>query len=199
MVADGTTATREGRIDEIHRAAARLFADKGYVATSIQDVAEAVGMLKGSLYYYIDSKEQLLFDVIRGAHEPPLANVRALRDSDAPALEVLRRFVENHVAALVDDIDPITVFFHSFRHLSPAHQDVIVAERHEYDEFVRRLIERGKREGAIDEDADTLLAAMGVFGMMNWVYQWYRPGGRSKPEEIGRAIADIAIDGLVTR
>lgn len=189
----------QGRLPEIRRAAARLFREQGYTSTSIQEVAEAVGMLKGSLYYYIDSKEQLLFDIIRDAHEHSLANVRALAQTDAPALEVLRTFIEGHVLANVDNLAEMGVFFHDFRHLSDEHRAEIIAERDEYDAFVRDLIDRGKQEGSIDPDADTVLMAMGILGMINWIYQWYRPDGSATPEEIGHAVADLVISGLVRR
>ena len=189
----------QGRLPEIRRAAARLFRQQGYPSTSIQEVAEAVGMLKGSLYYYIDSKEQLLFDIIRDAHEHSLANIRALADSDAPAVEVLRTFIEGHVLGNVGNLAEMGVFFHDFRHLSDEHRAEIIAERDEYDQFVRGLVSRGQAEGDIDPDADTVLTAMGILGMINWIYQWYRPDGDASPEQIGHAVADLVIGGLVRR
>jgi AcrR family transcriptional regulator len=185
------------RRQELIDAAAKIFQDKGYEAASIQDVADALGILKGSVYYYIDSKEDLLFAAIQEVHESALNNMARISEMNEDALTLLRLFIESHVKHVSDNLVKATVFFHDFRSLDPKRHEYIVAERDVYDSFLRELIARGQTEGQICRDVDPKLATLAILGMMNWTYQWYRVGGRMDSEEIGRQFADFALAGLV--
>ena len=193
------TGNRPARADEIRDAAARIFHEKGYDATSIQDIADAVGILKGSLYYYIDTKEDLLFDVIKGAHERGLEQLEAWQRSSPSAAARLRAAIEGHVESNLSDLAAVGVFFHDFRSLSPERRDEIVQDRDVYDHHLRDLLVEGQAAGEFDPAADPRLAVMAILGMMNWVYQWYRPDGSLSPHEIARAFADLALGGLAVR
>jgi TetR/AcrR family transcriptional regulator, cholesterol catabolism regulator len=184
---------------EILDAAAQIFHEKGYEATSIQDVADAVGILKGSLYYYIDSKEDLLFGIIDEVHRTSLAHLERWQRIDGDALVKLRAFITGHVMGNVNNLVKMGVFFHDFRSLSPERRAVIVEERDVYDQFLRNLIVEGQKEGVIDEAVDPKLAAMAILGMMNWIYQWWRPDGPNTAEEVAEEFADLVLSGLVVR
>ena len=106
------------RQTEIVEAAARVFHEKGYESTSIQDIAEAVGILKGSLYYYIRSKEDLLYEIILDVHEDALANIRQVDEGDGDALQKVRAFVTSHLVFNAENLTKMGVFFHDFRSLS---------------------------------------------------------------------------------
>ena len=193
---DVTTAARDGQTDrrqEIFDAAARIFATKGYEATSIQDIAEAVDILKGSLYYYINSKEDLLFGVIQDVHLPALADLERQRNSDGLALDRLRVFVTSHVVYNARNPTNIAVFFHDFRSLSDQRRETIIQERDQYDSYLRALIEQGQSEGTICPGIDGKLIAFAILGMMNWMYQWYSPGGIKSAEDIAHAFAEMAV------
>jgi TetR/AcrR family transcriptional regulator, cholesterol catabolism regulator len=196
MSAEQRKQATEDRRQEILTAAARIFHRKGYDATSIQEVAEAVGMLKGSLYYYIDSKEDLLYGVIERAHR--LGNEgreQASVEGDS-AVSQLRRTIRAHVRNNLEHLADIGVFFHDFRSLGPERRQAIVAERDDYERFIRGLIERGQEEGSLDPDVHPKLATMALLGAMNWVYQWYRDDGPRSPDEIADAFADVALGGV---
>ncbi len=184
------------RRQELIDAAAKIFQDKGYEAASIQDIADALNILKGSVYYYIDTKEDLLFAAIDQVHRSALANMDKLRQLDDPPLTLIRLFIESHIKHISDNLVKATVFFHDFRSLDRERHDYIVAERDEYDAFLRGLIARGQADGSICPDIDPKLATLAILGMMNWSYQWYRVGGGLDPMEIGRQFADIALGGL---
>lgn len=184
------------RRKEIFEAAAKIFAEKGYAATSIQDVADAVGILKGSLYYYIDSKEDLLFGVIQDAHETGIANLEHIAAVEGDALVKLRAAVESHVVSNVQNLAKVGVFFNDFRSLSPERHELIIKARDKYDRQFRTLIRQGQQEGVIREDIDPKIATMGILGMVNWVYQWYRPTGKVSAEEIASTFADLVLGGL---
>jgi TetR/AcrR family transcriptional regulator, cholesterol catabolism regulator len=188
-----------GRADELRRAAARIFYEKGYDATSIHDIAEAVGMLKGSVYYYIDAKEDLLFDVINEAHERGLALLETWESLDVDALTRLRLAIEGHVRNNLEHHVDVGVFFHDFRSLSPGRRADIIKNRDLYDDYLRQTIVAGQAEGSIDPDVDPKLATMAILGVMNWVYQWYRADGPDSPERIATQFSDLLISGLATR
>jgi AcrR family transcriptional regulator len=187
------------RRQEIIDAAASIFARKGYEATSIQDVAEAVDILKGSLYYYIKSKEDLLFEVIQEVHEAGLARLEAGREEDSPALDRIAAFVRGHVSYNATTLTKISVFFHDFRSLSDERRALIVQERDLYDQYLRELIDQGQREGTVCPGLDPKLAAFGILGMMNWMYQWYRESGEADPDTIAEVFAQMAIRSISCR
>ena len=199
VTAGGDRGRMSPRKREILRAAARLFHEKGYTACSIQDVADEVGILKGSLYYYIDSKEDLLFDIVEDVHRESLANLERWQRIEGTALVKLRAFIEGHVQSNVNNLIGIGVFFQDFRSLSPERRAQIIEKRDVYDRFLRQLISQGQREGVIDEQVNVKLAAMALLGMMNWLYQWYRLDGQSDPAAVAREFADLALSGLAVR
>jgi AcrR family transcriptional regulator len=196
-----TTRARRSRAprrrqQEIVEAAARVFHEKGYESTSIQDIADAVGILKGSLYYYITSKEDLLFEIIRGVHEEALKNLELTRELDGDALQKIRAFVVVHLTHNATNLVKMGVFFQDFRSLSGERREIIVKERDLYDHFLRDLIRQGQEQKIICPDIDPKLAAITVLGMMNWIYQWYRPDGGLSVEEIAAAYGDFVVAGL---
>lgn len=193
------TPARPARADEIRDAAARIFHEKGYAATSIQDIADAVGILKGSLYYYIDTKEDLLFEVIKGAHDRGLEELEKWRQVDASPATRLRAAIEGHVVSNLHNLMAVGVFFHDFRSLSPDRRAEIIRDRDVYDDNLRQLVKDGQAAGEFAPELDPPLMVMGMLGMMNWVYQWYRPDGRLSPAEIASSFADLVLGGLAVR
>jgi TetR/AcrR family transcriptional regulator, cholesterol catabolism regulator len=184
------------RQQEILEAAARVFHEKGYESTSIQDIADAVGILKGSLYYYITSKEDLLFEIIQGVHEEALKNLERTSDLEGDALEKIRAFVVVHMTHNATNLVKMAVFFQDFRSLRGERREIIVQERDLYDNFLRDLIRQGQKDGLVCVDIDPKLAAITVLGMMNWIYQWYRPDGEFSATEIADAYGDFVVAGL---
>ena len=201
MSETSTTRARRSRAprrrqQEIVEAAARVFHEKGYESTSIQDIADAVGILKGSLYYYITSKEDLLFEIIQGVHEEALKNLELTRELDGDALQKIRAFTVVHLTHNALNLVKMGVFFQDFRSLSGERREIIVKERDLYDNFLRDLIRQGQDEGIVCPDIDPKLAAITVLGMMNWIYQWYRPGGGLSATDIANSYGDFVVAGL---
>lgn len=187
------------RAKEIQDAAARIFHEKGYEATSIQDIADAVGILKGSLYYYINSKEDLLFDVIKAAHDQGLKDVQEWGVSDDPPAEKLSSAIKLHVVSNLSRLVEVGVFFHDFRSLSPERREAIVADRDFYDHQLRQVVIDGQESGVFDPTQDPKLVVMAILGMMNWVYQWYSPDGPQSVDEIADSFAQLVLGGLRVR
>jgi AcrR family transcriptional regulator len=184
------------RQQEILEAAAQVFHAKGYESTSIQDIADAVGILKGSLYYYIRSKEDLLYEIIQGIHQDALANVARIDEMDGDALQKIRAFVTAHLTFMAQNPVKMGVFFHDFRSLSDERRKEIIAARDIYDRQLRGLVTQGKQEGLICVDVDPKVSALAAMGAMNWLYQWYRPGGRQSVPQIAAGFADLIVAGL---
>lgn len=181
---------------EIRDAAARVFFERGYESTSIQDVAAAVGILKGSLYYYIESKEDLLWDILQGVHVEAMSNIERTQAVDGTPLEKIRAFVTFHLTFNAENLIKMSVFFNDFRSLSDERRQQIVGERDNYELYLRQLIELGQAEGEICPDIDAKLIALGILGMTNWIYHWFKPDGQRSPADVANAYADFVVAGL---
>jgi TetR/AcrR family transcriptional regulator, cholesterol catabolism regulator len=181
---------------EVLEAAARVFHEKGYESTSIQDIAEAVGILKGSLYYYIRSKEDLLYEIIKAVHEDALANARYVEEMDGDALQKIRGFVASHLVFNAENLTRMGVFFHDFRSLSGERRRTIVEARDIYDDLVRRLIRDGQEQRIVCPEIDPKSATFAIMGSLNWIYQWYKPDGKLSAHAIGDEFADLVVSGL---
>jgi AcrR family transcriptional regulator len=189
---------REERWSEIVQIATEVFYEKGYEAASLQDLADKLGMLKGSLYYYIQTKEDLLYEVINGVHQGGLDNLKSLASGEEGALERLRNVVVGHVEYECDHLIGTTVFLHELDALPAERRLEIIGEDHAYRGLLTELIETGQAEGVIRPDVVPKLAALWVLGSVNWAYRWFVPGGEFTPRAIGDHFADLIIRGLAT-
>jgi AcrR family transcriptional regulator len=193
-VAPGSTSRR--RDAEVYAAALRLFTEKGYHATSMQDIAAAVGLYKGSLYHYIGSKEELLARVFERGMGSLLDEVESIAaDKSLAASRQLRLILRAHVAAVADNREALTVYLHEFRALAGEGLEHVREQRERYRRVLESVVERGVRSGEFDR-TDVAIATLGVLGMCNWIVQWYRPGGRLGPGQIADHFAELLLRGL---
>lgn len=183
---------------EILAAAARIFFEKGYDATSTKDIADAAGLLKGSLYYYVETKEDFLFEIIKENYDGAIATLDRVRRFEGQALERLARLVGEHFRYFVDNIETTTVFFREFRVLSAERQAVIAAEGDEYLDFVRELLLQGQREGSVAPELDVRLISIGIVGMINSAWLWYQPGGSRSTDEIAAEFVKVIVSGIAS-
>jgi AcrR family transcriptional regulator len=189
---------RRGRRQEVMDAATRLFYEKGYDATSTQDIGDLVGMLKGSLYYYVDSKEDFLFQIVLETHQGALELIDVVRTSGGSALDRLVRLIHSHIAYYTANLEKSVVFFREFRHLSDERKAVINREGDAYLKFVRQLLNEAKKDGSLAATLDVRLASLAVVGMLNSLHQWYRPRGKAKPEEIAGQFTSMLVTGMIS-
>jgi len=182
-------AKREGVV----QTAARLFAQRGYETTTMQDLTEATGLTAGGLYHYFGSKEQLLIAICDALMEPLLSAVDAL---DLAALEpeaALRALVETWVAHVAAHRDHMVVFIQERHTIERDPQwSHVVASRKRFERLLERTLERVEREGA-HPLADRRLTTFALLGMVNHLPQWYRPRGRLAVEQIARGFCDMAL------
>ena len=162
------------RRTELTRAAARLFAEKGYHGTSVGDLAEALGVQKGSLYSHIDSKADLLWEVARDGAVAFHAALDAVSD-DASTPEKVRLALRAHLRVVGEQLDVATVFIREWRYLEGERREEFLAERRRYEERFRALFREGRELGELRTDLDEQAAVSLVLSAANWAYTWLRP------------------------
>jgi AcrR family transcriptional regulator len=178
---------------ELTRAAARLFALKGYHGTSVGDLAEALGMQKGSLYTHIDAKADLLWEVAREGAEAFHAALDALPE-EGPVLERIRAALRAHLRVVAEQLDIATVFVREWRYLEGERREQFIAERRRYEERVRALFREGRELGELRTDLDDGTAALLALSSANWAYTWLRPG--SDTDELADRFTALLLDGM---
>ena len=199
MATNGVKSPPRERGEQVYAAALRLFREKGYHATSMQDIAAAVGLYKGSLYHYIGGKEELLVQAFERAMGGLLVDVeRIVADTSLRPSAQLRLVIGAHVEAVAENLDALTVYLHEFRALAGESLDNVRAQRERYAQLVGEVVARGARVGEF-RVPDVGVATLAMLGMCNWVAQWYQPDGRLSPREIGTRFADLLLDGLLVR
>jgi AcrR family transcriptional regulator len=181
------------RRSELTREAAKLFAQKGYHGTSIGDIADALGVQKGSLYSHIAAKEDLLYETMREGAAAFHASLDAIAD-DLPATEKIRLALRGHLRVVAEQLDVATVFVQEWRYLHGARRDEIVAERRRYEERIRDLFREGRELSELRADLDESVAALLLLSAANWAYTWLQ-SGRDTDELADRFYA-LLVDGM---
>lgn len=184
--------------EQILEVAMKVFRERGYHAASMQEIADAVGMQKGSLYYYISGKQELLFMILDRAIDTITARVEEIYRSDLSPGEKLWQAIVNHVEVVSERQDMLTILLRERHALSPSQQAVIDEKRVAYERLFQRILTEGVRAGQFRE-MDVKIVSFGILGMCNWLYQWYSPEGRLSAREIGDIFADIVFRGVVVQ
>ena len=178
---------------ELTRAAARLFAEKGYHGTSIGDLAGAMGVQKGSLYAHIEGKEDLLYETMREGAAAFHAGLDAISEQ-LRATEKIRLALRAHLRVIADQLEVATVFVQEWKYLEGARRDEIVAERRRYEERIRDLFREGREQSELRTDLDEYAAALLFLSAANWAYTWLKAGADTD------ALADrfyaLLVDGM---
>ena len=180
------------RREELTRAAARLFAERGYHGTSLADLADALGMQKPSLYHHISSKEDLLWEIASAGANAFHAGLDAVPE-DAPAAERIRLALRSHLRVVADQVDVATVFTREWRALEGEHRKEFVAERRRYEERIRELFRDGVDRGQRRTDLEVGTAALAFLSAANWAYTWLRPGADT--DELADRFHALLLDG----
>jgi len=181
------------RVD-ILKSAAKAFRRLGYHGATVEQIATALHMKKGNLYYYFKNKEEILF----ACHQYSLDRLTQLFGeidaSGATADVKLRRLIDAFVHTILDELHG-TALFLDLEALSPAHLKAVIARRDAFDKGVRGVIEEGMANGAF-APGDPKLLAFALFGAVNWIPRWYSPGGPASSQAIANLFADFFIAGF---
>jgi TetR/AcrR family transcriptional regulator, cholesterol catabolism regulator len=181
---------------EIITVAARLFKEKGYRATTLEDIAVAVGMLKGSLYYYIRSKEELLYLVVRDPIRQAYSKLEEIVNTEAPVRTKIAQAIANHMTLFHQHYPHIAVYLHDYHHLMEKLQDNVIETPRHYQRLWAALLQQGIDAGELRCDLDVKVAGYAILGMCNWVYRWYKPTGRLPAEEVAAVFTKLVLEGL---
>jgi AcrR family transcriptional regulator len=181
------------RRQELTRQAARLFAQKGYHGTSIGEIAEALGVQKGSLYAHISSKQDLLYETMVEGARAFHAGLDAIGDELRPS-EKIRLALRSHLRVVADQLDVATVFVQEWRYLEGARRDEIIGERRRYEERIRALFREGRDLGELRSDLDDATAALLALSAANWAYTWLQPGRDT--DKLADRFYALLVDGI---
>ena len=192
---DGVAAA-PAREDQVRAAALRLFKEKGYHATSMRDIAAAVGINKGSLYSYIKSKEDLLIPVFEQAQGVLLSQIEQISTdaSLSPTLR-LKRAIHAHVTAVADNLDVLTVYLSEWRQLATESLATNRDQRARYAFLFHEILRDGVASGEF-RPMDTRIVMLGMIGMCNYLFRWYRPDGRLTPDQIADDLIEMVMRGV---
>lgn len=179
----------------ILRAASKAFRDKGFHATGMREIASALGMTVGNLYYYFPGKEELLAFCQRDTLNRLGSVLAEARASDRPAPDRLAHLIERHVVILNEDGRGSLAHLEVPALEGEAHHELI-AQRDAYENGLREVIDEGRLAGAF-RDVDAGVAARAILGAVNWTVRWYRDGGARDAAAIGAEIAETQVRGLL--
>jgi AcrR family transcriptional regulator len=183
---------------QILEKAAQLFRVKGYEATSMSDIADEVGITKAGLYYFVESKEHLLYlitdyglDLLEETVVRPLAGVQDPR-------ELLEKLIQRHVHMLLTRPREVTIILHERTALTGVYREKIQQRKKQYIDYVRKVLTQLQKKGDARKDVDVTAATFFLLGALNWIYQWYKADGRLSEEQLARELTEIFCRGFLT-
>jgi len=183
------------RLEEVLHSAANIFFAKGFHATSIEDVARDVGMLKGSLYYYIKSKEDLLFRLLMAGIEDGDAFIARQIDTSGDPVEQLEQAIRAQIDYIVQNRVPFGLFLHEFDSLSGKRQHKLISVMSRYNSRFVELVKRGQEQGKLVH-GEPWIIVNGILGMCNWLYRWYDPDHEIDSARIKDIFVRIIFEGI---
>ena len=188
-----------GRRQDYIDAAARVFHRRGYDSATVGDIAEELDVTKAALHYYFNSKEELLYEIIREMHEINLGNLAIAEANAGDARTRLWNYFAGHARVNLKYFIQSSVAYRDLDHLGPENRQDVVALRDKTQAFVRRLLSEAADEGVVCTLADLDLASIAMFTTVNAVHIWYHPGGPMDHDEAARSIADFVVAGVLCR
>ncbi len=181
---------------EIAEAAVQLFNKKGYHATSMQDIADYVGLQKGSLYHYISSKEELLERITSESISGFVRELERIVKKEVSAKEKLEHAILMHFTRVTDNIPMTTILLRESFSLSDDPHELIKKATDHYLNLWSQIIEEGMTSGEF-KAGDPRIAALTILGACNWAYRWYQEGGKQKSTEVAKYIIKLMLTGMI--
>ena len=183
-------------LEEIIAAAAKVFQTKGYHAATVQDIADAVGILKGSLYHHVKSKEDLLYLIVKEPIARIYATMGEIVAADLPAGEKLRRAILAHLEAFDRHYPHLFVYLHEREEMKRRFREQFKLSPKQYEQCWQQILREGVKSGEFRGDLDVPVVSYGLLGMLNWLYKWYDPSGRLGVREVADQLSALALAGL---
>jgi len=183
---------RDEKLAHILRTAAKVFAEKGYHQASMRDISRATGLSLAGLYHYVKGKEELLYAIQDHCFGTVLEELERGLEGEAEAEGRLRVLVENHLRFFVNNMDEMKVLSHEAGSLTGAYREAVNEKKRRYTQVCMEILkELGPAEGGVD----LRVATFSLFGMLNWIYNWYRPGGDVGVSELAEGMSRLFLQG----
>ena len=188
-------AIKKNRKQQIEEKATSLFQEKGYAATSMRDLANVLGIEAASLYSHIKSKEEILQKVCFRMADEFFAAWQAVEMENSSYAAKLKKAAIAHVKVITLDTNASAVFFNEWRHLSEPFLEEFLTMRNDYEGRFIDIIEKGMETGEFKK-VDAKFMMLTILSSLNWTHNWYKPEGSLSPEEIGKRLANMILNGL---
>ncbi|WP_393916310.1 TetR/AcrR family transcriptional regulator [Halostreptopolyspora alba] len=179
--------------------ATRLFAEKGFDRTSVQEIVDAAEVTKGAMYHYFDSKDDLLAEVYARVLRMQMTRLEEIAAAGGTVTERVRRAASDVVVTTIANLDDATIFFRSLHQLTAAKQREVRTKRRRYHELFRSLILEGQEQGVFADHVPADLVVDFYFGSVHHLSTWYRTDGELTPTEVGDHYARLLLDALRPR
>lgn len=186
----------ELKFNIILQAGAKIFSEKGYYHANMSDIAKEVGLLKGSLYHYIKSKEELLYHIVISAVTLYIKALEEIMNTKGRADAILEKALIAHMAPMDVNLNMVKVFMHDVYTLSDRYSGEVEAEIARYEDLWIKVIKRGIKEKIFRKNIDPKLTLYSIFGSANWTIRWYSPGGKYSATDIAKSYATNILEGL---
>lgn len=183
-------------LDDIVAAAAKVFRTKGYHAATVRDIADEVGILKGSLYHHFESKEALLYLVVKEPIAEMFRTMAEITAADLAATEKLRRAILAHLEAFDRHYPHLFVYLRERESVKRRFREMIGYSPKEYEQCWQHILKQGIEDGEFRADLDIQVTAYGLLGMLNWLYKWYDPHGRLGVQGVAAQFIALALSGI---
>lgn len=181
---------------QIESAAETLFSQRGYLATSVRDIADALGIEAASLYSHIKSKEEVLWNIATRCATEFFDSVQPIFNSGLQTQVKLTQMIIAHVEVITRNLDASAVFFREWNHLTDPQRSEYAELRDKYEDMFRQVVRKGIEENLF-KHYDERFSSRAILSAVNWTHTWYRADGELKPHEIGEQLAEILLKGLV--
>ena len=189
--------------DEIVAVAAKLFSQKGYKSTSLEDIGQEVGLDRATLYYYVKSKKSILDEITQGAARLNTERIEQIAASDASAEVKLSQAYAMQMQSYERHYPSLQIYTQVLLQDMMPIGDGKTSKKKDwgarYYKAMRSILEQGLRDGEFHSELPIGLVTMAVIGAINWSFRWYKPGGPVAARDIGEGFAHLIIDGLKVR
>lgn len=196
---DGNEVYKAKRRELIH-AAATVFRERGYEGATLNDIAEAFGSDRASLYYYVAGKEELLQEAVKGVLDENVAAAERILELDADAPTKLRRLVERLIASYEEAYPYMFVYIQEdmkkVSHEASPWAQQMVRQTRRFESIAIKIIEEAVAQGSFRDDVPVRMAANALFGMVNWTHRWFKPSRRRSAQQVADAFCKVFFEGM---
>ncbi|HYV82576.1 MAG TPA: TetR/AcrR family transcriptional regulator [Pyrinomonadaceae bacterium] len=185
------------KLEFILRTAARIFAEKSYHSTSMRDISRATNVSLAGLYHYCKSKEELLFLIQDNCFGRVLERLEQRLEGVADPITKLGIFIENHLSFFAANMSEMKVLSHEAESLGGDLYNHVSTRKDKYAQLARQILREVQETQQSQEPIDLTVATYALFGMMNWIYNWYDPHGKLNVSDLASNVMKLFLNGFV--